>query len=373
MPKVLIVGAGFFGATCARLLTDAGWSCQVVDRRPHIGGNAYSRFDEPSQSHEHVYGAHIFHTNSAKVWDFVQQFATFSPYRHKVVALHGDRMLSLPVNLMTLHQILGVRTPEEAIAQLARERSTAAPGKDLESWCIANVGEAVYRLLIEGYTAKQWGKPLRELPSSLIRRLPVRLNYNNDYFDDRYQGIPIDGYTSLFENMLSGVPIELEVDFLDQRDRWMAGFDQIIYSGPLDAYFGHDLGKLEYRSLRFERSHIATNDFQGNSVVNYTARDVSWTRIIEHRHFRAACDPLPETGSTLITREFPVTPDESAEPYYPMDFGSNVELAKRYRARAEALAPRVFFGGRLGDYRYYDMHQVIGSAMALCAKLLHPE
>lgn len=372
MPKrILIVGAGCYGATCAHLLSRAGFSCRIIEQRSHVGGNCHTEFDERSQCHEHRYGAHIFHTDSEKVWAFITQFGQMSAYRHRVVANNGGKFYTLPFNLHTLCEIYGVHTSEEALARLKQARvGNAAPG-NMEEWCLSRVGPEIYRLLIEGYSRKQWGREPRELPASIIARLSVRLNFNSDYFDDRYQGIPIDGYTSLFSRMIEGIPLDLGTDFFADRDYWLRQCDHLVYSGAIDRYFDYDEGALEYRTLRFERSYLEAEDYQGIAVVNYTSADVPWTRIVEHQHFEhERSGAAPKRSISLITKEYPASWTVGAEPYYPMDFGDNRETAGRYRQRAQALAPRVFFGGRLGDYRYYDMHQAIGAAMSFCQRFI---
>lgn len=365
--RVLIVGAGLYGAVCARELTDAGLSCTVLERREHIGGNCYTRLDEVSGSHEHVYGAHIFHTSDERIWAYVNRFARFNRYVNRVKVRWRDELYSFPLNLMTLYQLWGVRTPAEAQAKLAQVREPIAQPANLEEWCLSQVGREIYERFIHGYTTKQWQRDPRELPASLIRRLPIRLNFDDNYFDDRFQGIPIGGYTALFERLLQGIPVIVGVDFLADRDRWLRQADHVIYTGPIDAFFGHALGALEYRSLRFEREHRPEPDVQGNAVVNYTEAAVPYTRILEHKHFDLNRRDTP----SLITREYPAEWRPGMTEFYTVDTEANRARYRAYRERADEIAAQVSFGGRLGEYRYYDMHQVIAAALAAVRRLLH--
>lgn len=374
MTRILIVGAGLYGAVCARELTDAGHSVLVIEQRDHIGGNCHTRFDEVSGCHEHVHGAHIFHTNDLAVWAYVQRFADFLPYVHRVQARHGERLLSLPINLRTLREVFGVSNEQEARDALARDCARAPEAtveplqRNVESHCLATIGPTLYRLLIEGYTQKQWNRSPAELPASIVQRLPVRFDDDDRYFSDRFQGIPTGGYTAMFERLLHRVPVALGVDFLADQDHWLARYDRVIYTGALDAYFHHVHGALEYRSLRFEREHLATEDFQGRAVVNYTEAAVPWTRIIEHRHFE---QPRLPTGCTLITREHPLDWQPGLPAYYPVNTPANQARLERYRALAEhpEVAAQVHFGGRLAQYRYYDMHQVVAAALSCVRRM----
>lgn len=366
--RFLIVGAGLYGAVCARELSDLGHHVQVVEQREHVGGNCHTRFDERAGCHEHVHGAHIFHTNDPAIWAYVQRFAAFLPYVHRVQARHGRRLLSLPIHLGTLREVFGARTGDEARLAIERDRAGLAAAaqpllRSVESHCLATIGPTLYHLLIEGYTRKQWNRSPAELPASIVQRLPVRFDEDDRYFSDAFQGIPAGGYTALFERLLQGVTVLLGVDFLADRDHWLSRFDQVIYTGALDAFFDHCHGPLEYRSLRFESEHLACNDFQGRAVVNYTEAAVPWTRIIEHRHFEP---PSRDTGYTLITREHPQDWRPGLPAYYPVNTPPNQARLERYRALAEQpeVASQVHFGGRLAQYRYYDMHQVIAAALA---------
>jgi UDP-galactopyranose mutase len=364
--RVLVVGAGLFGAVCARELTDAGVDITVYEQRSHIGGNCYTRYVEEADCHEHVYGAHIFHTSDARIWSYINRFADFNHYVNRVKVSWRDELYSFPINLMTLYQLWGVRTPQQAQARLAQEREPIAAPANLEEWCLSQVGRTLYERFVRGYTAKQWQRDPRDLPASLIRRLPIRLNFDDNYFNDRFQGIPIGGYTALFERLLDGIRVHTGTDFLPEREQALRRFDHVIYTGPIDAFFDHRLGTLAYRSLRFESELLDMPDFQGNAVVNYTEADVPYTRILEHKHF----DMSTRAARTLITREYPTEWTPGMTPFYPVATADNQARYKRYRALADDLDGQVTFGGRLGEYQYYDMHQVVGAALACSRKLL---
>ncbi|HEX5682707.1 MAG TPA: UDP-galactopyranose mutase [Ideonella sp.] len=371
-PCTLIVGAGLYGAACARELHDAGHRVHVIEQRPQPGGNCATRYVAEADCHEHLHGAHIFHTDSDRIWTWVNRFARFNGYVNRVKVRHGDALYSFPINLFTLYQVFGAKTPDEARAALARERQPIAEPANLEEHCLATVGPTLYRLFIEGYTRKQWGRHPSELPAEIIKRIPVRLDFNDNYFNDRWQGIPIGGYAAMFDRLLAGIRVDFGVDFLRDRDHWLARYDRVIYTGPIDAFFDHVHGRLEYRSLRFERELLPIADFQGNAVVNYTDAAVPYTRIVEHRHFDLPSPARNERAShTLITREYPAAGGAGAEPYYPVATAANQARFERYRALADELAPQVHFGGRLAEYRYYDMHQVIGAALAHVQRRLH--
>jgi|TARA_R110002060_G_scaffold3805_2_gene5892 UDP-galactopyranose mutase len=353
----LIVGAGIFGATFAREMTDAGKKCLVIDRREHIGGNVYS--EKRSGVDVHVYGAHIFHTNNDRIWDYVNRFAKFNNYVNKPKVRYNERIFSFPINLMTLHQLWGVMTPAEAEAKLAEVRIPCENPDNLEDWILSQVGREVYETFIKGYTMKQWQRDPKELPASIIKRLPIRMVFEENYFFDKYQGIPVDGYTSMVANMLEGVKVETGIDYFDDKDRWNNMADKVVFSGKIDEYFGFQHGELEYRTLRFEHEELE-GDFQGNAVVNYTHPDVPFTRIVEHKHF------LPDTASkipnTIVTREYSDEYTRGKTPYYPINNDRNNSMYKKYAMMARDQSD-VIFGGRLAEYKYYDMHQVIGSAL----------
>ncbi|MFP6899319.1 MAG: UDP-galactopyranose mutase [Opitutales bacterium] len=364
--KFLIVGAGFYGSTCARELTDAGHECLVIDKRDHFGGNCHTKYIEEADCHQHVYGAHIFHTNSRKVWDYVNRFATFNHYVNRVKVLHRSNVYSFPINLFTLYQLFGTRTPAEAQRVLAEKREAIEKPSNMEEWCLANVGREIYEIFIEGYSSKQWGRHPRELPASIIKRVPIRLNYDDNYFSDRFQGIPIGGYSAIFEKMLDGIPVELNVDFLDERDDWLRKYDHIIFTGPIDAFFGHQLGHLEYRSLRFDHQVLDEPDYQGNAVFNHTEAEVPYNRTYEHKHF----DMRYTRNQTAVTFEHPQAWKPGLIEIYPIHTDDNLSLFSSYKELANSEALPVTFGGRLGEYRYYDMHQVIGGALEKAHTLL---
>ena len=353
----LIVGAGLFGAVFAREMTDAGKRCLVIDRRDHVAGNVCTETVEGIAVHR--YGAHIFHTNDDAVWDYVNRFARFNRFTNSPIANYKGELYNLPFNMNTFHQMWGVTTPAQARAEIRRQQEASGDGEpqNLEEQAIRLVGRDIYEKLIKGYTQKQWGRPCTELPSFIIRRLPVRFTYDNNYFNARHQGIPEDGYTALVERMLEGIPVRLHTDFLPRREELSALAECVLYTGPIDAYFDYRLGALEYRSLRFETELLDTDNYQGNAVVNYTDAETPYTRIIEHKHFVYGTQP-----KTVITREYSAEWRPGDEPYYPVNDGKNAALYQAYRALAQR-EQRVIFGGRLGEYRYYDMDQVVRAAL----------
>lgn len=347
----LVVGTGLFGAVFAQQAIEAGKTCLVVDRRPHIAGNCHTI--EESGIHVHAYGPHLFHTSNEAIWRYVNRFAEFNTYRHKVLAKNGERVFSMPIGLQTLNQLHGITTPAAARDYFERVREDV-PGDDIESWCLRTIGRELYELFIRDYTQKQWNRHPRDLPSSIVKRLPVRLTWDSDYSTDIYQGVPVEGYTAMVERMFEGATVLLETDYLKHRAELNRLARRVVYSGPIDELFNFDEGRLEYRSLRFEHAWLPTEDFQGCGQVNHTSAEVSYTRITEHKHFVRG----PVTKSTIITREYP---SSDGEPAYPINDEKNNALAQRYIARAKAEGYTV--GGRLGVYRYYDMDQVIGMAL----------
>ncbi|MCR4806583.1 MAG: UDP-galactopyranose mutase [Lachnospiraceae bacterium] len=362
----LIVGAGLFGAVYAHEMHKAGKKCLVIDRRPHIGGNAYT--EETEGINVHKYGAHIFHTSDKEVWDYVNSFVEFNRYTNSPVARYKDELYNLPFNMNTFHALWGVRTPDEARAKIEEQKAEAvsrmkAAGvsepRNLREQAISLVGMDIYEKLIEGYTEKQWGKRAHELPAFIIKRLPVRFTYDNNYFNDKYQGIPIGGYTAMVEKMLEGCDVKLSADYFADREAYDAMADRIVFTGMLDEFYGYRFGELEYRSLKFETEVLDTDNFQGNAVVNYTEYEVPYTRIIEHKHFEFGTQE-----KTVITREYPAAWTRGDEPYYPMNDEKNNALFLKYKELADA-EERVIFGGRLGEYKYYDMHQVIRRALEM--------
>lgn len=351
----LIVGSGFFGSVFARIMTDHDRRCLVIEQRNHIGGNAYTeRVDDIDV---HVYGPHIFHTNDDDIWAFVNRFARFNNYVNRPKALRNGRLYSLPFNMNTFHQIWGVIDPSDAQRIVQAQRvGLDRPANNLEEQALSMVGSDIYELLIRDYTRKQWGRDPRELPADIIKRLPLRWTYDDNYFNDRYQGIPEDGYTAMFEQMLNGVDVKLGVDYFQDRDHWNGLARKTVFTGKIDQWFDYDLGELEYRTLEFDTRIKATDNYQGNAVINYCDPNVPWTRMIEHRHFKHC-----RSDRTVITTETPVPWTKDKVPYYPVNDKRNQLLYNQYQQRAEETD--VIFGGRLAEYRYYDMHQVIGSAM----------
>ena len=363
----LIVGAGLYGAVFARQLTDAGRRVLVIDKRPHIAGNVYT--EDIEGIHVHKYGAHIFHTNNKQVWEYVNRFAEFNRFTNSPVANYKGELFSLPFNMYTFNKMWGVVTPEEAAAKIAEQRKeiTGEP-QNLEEQAISLVGRDIFEKLVKGYTEKQWGRDCKDLPAFIIKRLPVRLTFDNNYFNALYQGIPMGGYTKLVENLLDGVEVRLNCDYLQHKAELDQLAETVVYTGPIDAYFGYRLGNLEYRSVRFENELLDTPNFQGNAAVNYTDRETPWTRIIEHKWFQfgkddAGCD-LPKT---VISREYSSEWKPGDEPYYPVNDAKNADLYQQYKALA-AQEKQVIFGGRLGEYKYYDMDQVIAAALERSAK-----
>lgn len=379
----LIVGAGLFGSVFAHEAKAAGKRVLVIDRRPHIAGNVYCR--DVEGIHVHEYGAHIFHTNNKEVWDYVNRFSEFNRFTNSPVANFRGELYSLPFNMYTFNKMWGVVTPKEAearieeqrkgyVAQKQAERGLAPDApfepENLEEQAISLIGVDIYEKLIKGYTEKQWGRSCTELPSFIIRRLPVRLTFDNNYFNALYQGIPMGGYTRLAERMLEGIEVRLNTDYLEQKEELDALADKVIFTGPIDAYYGYRLGTLEYRSVRFETELLDQPNFQGNAAVNYTDRETPWTRIIEHKWFQFGKDDEGrELPKTVISREFSSEWKPGDEPYYPVNDEKNGALYLQYRELADR-EEKVIFGGRLGEYKYYDMDAVIASALAMAQKLL---
>ncbi len=361
--NILIVGAGLYGAVCARELKLQGHSCHVIEKRNHIGGNIYTQFSEEAQCHEHVYGAHIFHTNSDRIWNYIKQFADFNHFTNRVKVRHKESIYSFPINLMTLYQVYGSINPHDAQAKLKQDLIEFKNPQNMEEFCLANIGRKLYEIFIEGYTQKQWGIHPSKLPADIIKRIPFRLNFDDNYFNDKYQGIPIGGYTKIIEKMLDGIKVDLNIDFFSDQEYWLNKYDRIIYTGEIDRFFHHKFGILQYRSLRFERELIKCNDWQGNAVINYTDSNINYTRILEHKHF----DLQLNSPYTVITREYPDAWTTEKIPFYPINDDRNNALFELYRAESEKL-PHVHFGGRLGSFRYFDMHQVIGAALSFCDK-----
>ena len=366
MYDYLVVGSGLFGSVFARQATDAGKKVLVIDKRPNIAGNVYTEKVEGINFHK--YGAHIFHTNNTEVWNYVNRFATFNRFTNSPVANYKGELYSMPFNMYTFNKMWGVVTPEEAAAKIEEQKKeiTGEP-RNLEEQAISLVGRDINEKLVKGYTEKQWGRDCKELPAFIIKRLPVRLTFDNNYFNALYQGIPIGGYTKLVENLLDGIEVQLNVDYLVDRAKWDAIAEKVVYTGAIDAFFNYSLGNLEYRSVRFENEVLDIPNFQGNAAVNYTDRETPWTRIIEHKWFEFGKD---ENGNdlpkTIISREYSSEWKPGDEPYYPVNDEKNGALYKEYRALADQEG-KVIFGGRLGEYKYYDMDAVIASALE-CVK-----
>ena len=369
MTDFLIVGAGLYGAVCARELKDAGRSVLVIERRPHIAGNVYT--ERIAGIDVHRYGAHIFHTNDADIWRYVQRFAEFNRFTNSPMANYRGEMYSLPFNMLTFNRMWGCTTPQQAMDIIASQRrEVKGTPANLEEQAISLVGRDIYDKLIKGYTEQQWGRDCRELPAFIIRRLPVRFCYDNNYFNARFQGIPIGGYTQLVARMLEGIEVLTDTDYLSDREMWDRRADRVIYTGPIDAYFDHVLGPLAYRSVRFETELLDCANYQGNAVVNYTDPQTPWTRIIEHKWFTFGLDENGlETDRTVISREYSSEWKPGDEPYYPVNDEKNTALLRRYQAMA-AENGKLVIGGRLGEYRYYDMDQAIGAALGCVRRLL---
>lgn len=360
----LIVGAGLYGAAFAQQAREAGKSVLVIDKRPQIAGNVYTH--DVAGIHVHQYGAHIFHTNNKEVWDYVNRFATFNRFTNSPVANYHGELFSLPFNMYTFNKMWGVVTPEQAAAKIEEQKHQAGISnpKNLEEQAISLVGTDIYEKLIKGYTEKQWGRPCTELPAFIIKRLPVRLTFDNNYFNALYQGIPVGGYTKLVANMLEGIEVRLNEDYLQDKEKWDALADKVVYTGPIDAYFNYEYGPLEYRSVRFETELLDKPNYQGVAAMNYTDRETPWTRIIEHKWFQFGKDDngndLPQT---VISKEYSSEWKLGDEPYYPVNDAKNGSLYQRYKERA-ADEKKVLFGGRLGEYKYYDMDKVLEAALA---------
>ncbi len=371
----LIVGAGLFGAVFAERATAAGKKVLVIDKRDHIAGNIYTKDVKGIPVHE--YGAHIFHTSLKNVWEYANRFAEFNRYTNSPVARYKDELYNLPFNMNTFNKLWGVVTPEEAKAKIEEEKAASGitEPKNLEEQAISLIGKTIYEKLVKGYTEKQWGKRATELPSFIIKRLPVRFLYDNNYFNDLYQGIPIGGYTPMVANMLKGIEVRLDCDFFAHREELEALAEKIIFTGPIDRFYDYCFGELEYRSLRFETEIMECENYQANAVVNYTEYEIPYTRIIEHKHFEygATLGKLPEGDAekyTIVTKEYPDNWVQGKEPYYTVNDDRNTALYAKYQALAEKEG-KVLFGGRLGQYRYYDMDKVILAALEMAEQELN--
>jgi UDP-galactopyranose mutase len=357
MYNYIIVGSGFFGSICAYELTKKGHKCLVLEKRNHIGGNCYT--DNKDNIHVHTYGPHIFHTSNENVWKWINQFVEFNNFRLTPVANYKGEIYSLPFNMWTFNKMWGVITPEEAKKRIKLDSLDINEPSNLEEQAIKFVGKTIYEKLIKGYTSKQWRKDPKELPKEIIKRLPVRFTYDNNYFNDKYQGIPIGGYTQIFERLLEGIEVKLDTDYLKNKEYWDAQTNKIIYTGPIDAYFNYQFGELEYKTTRFKHNHLTDqSNYQGNAIVNFTSGEIPYTRTIEHKHFEFA-----DTPTTWVTTEYPTEYKAGVtEPYYPVNDVINNEMYEKYKMESSKL-DNVHFGGRLAEYKYYDMHQVIESVL----------
>lgn len=355
----LIIGSGLFGSVFAREMTDNGYKCLVIEKRNHIGGNVYTSNKEGINVHE--YGAHIFHTSNEKVWNYINKYAKFNRFTNSPIANYRGELYNLPFNMNTFHEMWNIKTPQEAISIIENQKKEAGikNPKNLEEQAISLVGKDIYEKLIKGYTEKQWGKKCTELPSFIIKRLPVRLTYDNNYFNDLYQGIPIGGYTQIIEKLLEGIEVKLNTDFFNDREKWENIADKILFTGMIDQYYDYSYGELEYRGLRFESETLDIDNYQGNAVINYTDSETPFTRIIEHKHFEGSNSP-----KTIITHEYPQNWERGMEAYYPVNNDKNNKLFDKYQKLAEN-EENIIFGGRLGMYKYYNMDQIIDEALKL--------
>ncbi|WP_297982004.1 UDP-galactopyranose mutase [uncultured Methanobrevibacter sp.] len=355
----LIVGSGLFGSVFAYEMNKKGKKCLVIEKRDHIGGNVYT--EEKECINVHKYGAHIFHTNNKEIWNYINQFAEFNRYTNSPVANFNGELYNLPFNMNTFYQMWGVKNPDEAKAKIEEQKSEAniIEPKNLEEQAISLVGKDIYEKLVKGYTEKQWGKKCEELPSFIIKRLPVRFTFDNNYFNDLFQGIPIGGYTKIIEKMLEGIEVRLNIDFFDDKEKWLSIADKVLFTGMIDQYYDYCFGELEYRGLQFEFETLDMENYQGNAVINYTDAETPFTRIIEHKHFESS-----ESQKTIITREYPKTWEKGEEAYYPLNDEKNSELFDKYQCLAKK-EEKVVFGGRLGMYQYFDMWKVIEEALKL--------
>jgi UDP-galactopyranose mutase len=355
MYDYLIVGSGLYGSVFAHEANKAGKTCLVLEKKEHIGGNIYTK--NVGGIHVHEYGPHIFHTSSKKIWDYVNQFATFNNFVNRPKVDYKGKLYSFPINLLTLYQLWGVKTPEEAIEKLLASKVKINNPQNLEEWCLNEIGTELYETFIKGYTQKQWKTDPKELPTFIIKRIPIRTNFDDNYYFDTYQGIPIGGYTQIIEKMLSGIEVKLNTDYLADKETWDKVAKKVLYTGPIDAYFNYQFGDLDYRTTSFEHEMVPIKDYQGNALINYTDVNVPYTRIIEHKHF----DPV-NVPHTLITREYPEDWKRGLTPYYPINNEKNTKIYNQYKELTKTL-PNVLFGGRLAEYKYYDMHQVIAAAL----------
>lgn len=362
MYDFLIVGSGLFGSVFAQQAKEKGYKCLIIDKRNHNAGNAYS--ENIDGINVHKYGPHIFHTSDDKIWEYVNRFSKFNNFVNRPKVSYNDNLYSFPINLFTLYQIFGVKTPSEAESFLKKVTSECKDPSNLEEWIISQVGDEIYKKFIYGYTKKQWGREPKDLPASIIKRLPVRLTFDDNYFTDKYQGIPIGGYTRMIENIQCGIEVRLNTNFFDDRNGFENIAKMIVFTGAIDEFFDYRYGHLEYRSLRFETERIEIPDYQGNALINYTQEEIPYTRICEHKHFE-----FTKSDFTIITREYPEEWSAGKERYYPVCDEENNSRYLKYKKLADKVSDKYLFGGRLAEYKYYDMHQVIGSAISKFKKI----
>jgi len=355
MYDYLIVGSGLYGAVFAHEMNKIGKKCLVIEKRNHIGGNCFT--EKRDGINIHMYGAHIFHTNDLEIWNWINQFTEFNNYQHTLKVKYDDKLYSFPINLLTMYQLFGVMSPEETKNKLNELKIKNKNNENLENWVLSQVGKEIYEIFIKGYTTKQWNKNPIDLPSSIIKRIPIRFNFNDNYFSDKYQGIPIDGYTKIFEKIFNGIEVRTNVDYFKNKEYFNSISKTIVFTGKIDEFFDYKFGRLEYRSLFFEHEKLYIEDFQGCSVINYTDIKIPYTRICEHKHFENS-----KSNVTWITKEYPKDYVESDIPYYPINDDKNNKIYQKYKELSKSY-PNVIFGGRLSEYKYYDMHQVIGSAL----------
>ena len=361
----LIVGSGLFGSVFAHEMTKAGKKCLIIESKKHIGGNCYT--ENKDGINIHTYGPHIFHTNDKNIWKWINQFTEFHSYKHSPKVSYNGNMYSFPINLMTLHQLWGVKTPKEAQDKLKEVSISNDNPQNLEEWILSQVGEDIYKTFIKGYTQKQWNKDPKELPTSIIKRLPIRTNFNDNYFFDKYQGIPVGGYTQIFEKMLEGIEIRTGIDYFSNKEYLNSIAKKVVFTGKIDEFFDYRFGELEYRSLEFVNEKIDVEDYQGCSIVNYTDYEIPYTRITEHKHFEDS-----KSDVTWITREYPLDYKKGETPYYPINDEKNNKIFNQYKELSNQHS-NIIFGGRLSEYKYYDMHQIIGSALSKVKKELSNE
>jgi len=356
----LIVGSGLFGSVFAYEMTKIGKKCLIIEKRDHIAGNCYT--ENKDGINIHTYGPHIFHTNDKGIWNWINQFTEFHPYKHSPKVNYNDKIYSFPINLMTLQQLWGIKTPEEAKKKLEEVKVRIENPKNLEEWILSEVGEDIYNTFIKGYTTKQWNRDPKDLPTFIIKRLPIRTNFDDNYFFDKYQGIPVDGYTKIFERMLEGVEVKLGIDYFTDKEYWNSLADKVVFTGKIDEFFDYQFGELEYRTLHFDNKRLETEDFQGCSIVNYTDVNVPYTRVTEHKHFENSNSEV-----TWVTFEYPKDYTSNDVPYYPINDEKNNTVYNKYKELSKDV-DNIIFGGRLAEYKYYDMHQIIGSALTKVKK-----